>query len=110
MPPEFFADIYLFPTEAGGRQQPLRGGEWRTILGINNEHWSARLTFAGQPLPGDTFRAGVQLLFPEKALQYFAIGAESLSGKAAPKALGGLCRWQPNHSIGRAKRAAKFRR
>jgi hypothetical protein len=47
MPPEFFADIYLLPAEAGGRRGPLVSGEWRTVLGINDEHWSARLTFVG---------------------------------------------------------------
>ena len=73
---EFFANIYLLPTEAGGRQGPLVSGEWRTVLGINNEHWSARLTFAGQPAPGETFYAGVQLLVPESALPYFSLGAE----------------------------------
>lgn len=88
MSPEFFADIHLLPTEAGGRQQPLVSGEWRTILRINNEHWSARLTFAGQPLPGDAFRARVQLLFPEKALQYFTIGAEFTIWEGGTKGAG----------------------
>ena len=76
MSPEFFADIYLLPTEAGGRQGALVSGEWRTVLGISNEHWSVRLTFAGQPQPGETFHAGVQLLFPEQALPYFTVGSE----------------------------------
>jgi len=76
MPSEFFADIYLLPTESGGRRGPLISGEWRTVLGINNEHWSARLTFSDQPEPGSTFRAGVQLLLPKEALSLFPVGAE----------------------------------
>ena len=88
MPSEFFADIYLLPAEAGGRQGPLVSGEWRTVLGINNEHWSARLTFAGQPGPGETFRAGVQLLVPEQALQYFTIGAEFTVWEGGTKGTG----------------------
>ena len=76
MPPEFFAEIHLLPAESGGRRGPLVTGEWRTVLGINNEHWSARLTFSGQPEPGSTFHAGVQLLSPKEALPLFPVGAE----------------------------------
>lgn len=72
----FFADIYLLPPDVGGRQGPLVSGEWRTVLSINNEYWSARITFAGQPAPGETFCAAVQLLVSEQALSYFAVGAE----------------------------------
>jgi hypothetical protein len=88
MSSEFFADIYLLPTEAGGRHGPLVSGEWRTVLGINNEHWSARLTFTGRPLPGDTFHAGVQLLVPEAALPYFTVGAEFTVWEAGTKGTG----------------------
>lgn len=75
MPAHFIAEIYLFPTQAGGRTTPLVSGEWRTILGINNEHWSARLTYTDNPSPGDTFQAIVQLLIPD-AVQYFLAGAD----------------------------------
>ena len=88
MSPRFFADIHLLSTEDGGRQRALVGGEWRTVLGINNEHWSARLTFSGHPSPGETFRAEVQLLFPEKALQYFAPGAEFTVWEGSTKGIG----------------------
>lgn len=75
MSAQFAAEIHLLTTEAGGRSGPLLSGEWRTILGINDEHWSARLIFSGTPSPGDTFRATVQLLMPE-AGQHFPVGAE----------------------------------
>ena len=88
MPPEFFADLYLLPTEAGGRQGPLVSGVWRTMLGINGEHWSARLTFAGQPAPGETFHSGVQLLVPEVALSYFAVGVEFTVWEGGTKGTG----------------------
>jgi hypothetical protein len=88
MSPEFFADIYLLPTEAGGRKGPLGSGEWRTVLGINDELWSARLTFMGQPQPGDAFQAGVQLLFPEPALPYFTVGSEFTVWEGGTKGTG----------------------
>jgi len=75
MQAHFIAEIYLIPTQAGGRATPLVSGEWRTVLGINGEHWSARLTFKGKPKPGDTFHADVQLLIPDAA-QYFSVGAD----------------------------------
>ena len=76
MPDHFVAEIHLLPTDAGGRKDPLVSGEWRTVLGINDEHWSARLAFSADPSPGETFCAGVQLLYPDRALQFFTAGAE----------------------------------
>ena len=75
MQDHFVAEIHLLPTEAGDLSTPLVPGEWRTILGIGNEHWSARLTFADSPAPGDTFQATVQLLVPD-AVQYFTVGTD----------------------------------
>ena len=67
-------EIHLLRIETGSRSTPLASGEWRTILGIGNEHWSARLTFADSPGPGDTFHATVQLLVPD-ALKHFPVGS-----------------------------------
>ncbi|MCU7370792.1 hypothetical protein PEC18_07850 [Paucibacter sp. O1-1] len=75
MSESFAAEIHLLNAEAGGRVGPLPSGEWRTVLGINNEQWSARLLFDGSPKPGESFLATVQLLVPE-AKQYFPAGAE----------------------------------
>ena len=75
MKAHFVAEIHLLPIETGSRSTPLASGEWRTILGIGKEHWSARLTFADSPRPGDTFHATVQLLVPD-ALKYFAVGSD----------------------------------
>lgn len=69
------AEIRLLPAEHGRRVGPLISGEWRTVLGVNNEHWSARLLFDAVPAPGDSFQATVQLLIPE-AKQHFPVGAE----------------------------------
>ena len=87
MSPVFSAEIYLLPTQAGGRTTPLAFGEWRTVLGINDEHWSARLLFSGTHSPGETFPVTVQLLLPE-AIQYFPIGAEFTVWEGGTKATG----------------------
>ena len=71
----FVAEIHLLPTESGGRGGPLMSDEWRTVLVINDEHWSARLIFYTAPAPSDSFRTTVQLLVPE-AKQQFPVGAE----------------------------------
>jgi hypothetical protein len=87
MSPLFAAEIRLLPTESGGRTGSLLHGEWRTVLGINNEHWSARLFFSGNPLPGENFSATVQLLVPE-ATQYFPVGAEFTVWEGGTKGTG----------------------
>jgi hypothetical protein len=87
MPTSFVAEIRLFATEADGRAGPLLSGEWRTVLGIGSEHWSARLNFSGLPSPGQVFEASVQLLAPE-ALQYFPVGAEFTVWEGGTKGVG----------------------
>jgi hypothetical protein len=85
--PKFLAEIQLNPAEQNGRAGPLIGGEWRTILSINGENWSARLFFAGSPEPGDSFRADVQLLMPE-AYERFQVGAEFTVWENGTKGIG----------------------
>ena len=75
MPASFTAEIYLFSTTDSGRQGPLPLGEWRTILRVGEENWSARLAYAGSPNPGERFVAIVRLLAPE-ASQFFPLGTE----------------------------------
>ena len=53
--PDFVADIELLPREAGGRKSPLMGGEWRTVFGVDDEHWSALLRFDVEQVPGAIF-------------------------------------------------------
>jgi hypothetical protein len=74
MSEHFVAEITLLDTPAGGRVRPLASGEWRTVLGVSGEHWSARLTFQDCPCPGDVFEARVQLLIPEASTN-FPVGA-----------------------------------
>jgi hypothetical protein len=88
MSADFVAQIHLLPTESGGRKGPLISGEWRTVLGVNNEKWSARLAFAGEPSPGETFLSQVQLLRPELALQYFRVGTEFTVWEGGTKGVG----------------------
>ena len=88
MHPHFIAEIHLLPSESGGRAGPLTTDEWRTVLGINNESWSARLTFSGRPAPGETFTASVQLLMSEIALPFFPVGAEFTVWEGGTKGVG----------------------
>jgi hypothetical protein len=85
---QFTAEIHLPATETGGRKGPLLSGEWRTVLGVNNGHWSARITFAGQPSPGQSFTAGVELLRPDVALEFFTLGAEFTVWEGGTKGTG----------------------
>jgi hypothetical protein len=73
---DFVAQIDLLPTAEGGRAGALLSGEWRTVLCVNDQHWSARLSFAGRPGPGETFVAEVELLMPAEAIRLFPAGAE----------------------------------
>jgi hypothetical protein len=88
MKDHFTAEIHLLATEVGGRKDPLLSGEWRTVLGMNGEHWSARLTFSGQPGPGQSFTAGVTLLRPDVALEFFILGAEFTVWEGCTKGTG----------------------
>lgn|GEM_PF-2331955 len=72
--PDFAAEIELLPTVAGGRKSALLGGAWRTVLGLNGEHWSALLRFGGEPAPGAAFDANVWLLRADLALPLFEVG------------------------------------
>lgn len=83
----FDAEIRLHATESGGREGPLLSVEWRTVLSVGGENWSARLSFSGTPLPGQAFSASVQLLVPE-ALQYFPVGAEFTVWEGGTKGTG----------------------
>ena len=83
----FDAEIHLLASEAGGRAGPLLSGEWRTVLGVGKENWSARIKFSGTPLPGEIFHASVQLLIPE-ALQHFPVGAEFTVWEGGTKGVG----------------------
>ena len=84
----FVANVQLLSTAEGGRKGPLLSGEWRTVLGINNEHLSARLAFSGQPAPGESFVAQVQLLRPDVALPFFQAGAEFTVWEGDTKGVG----------------------
>lgn len=83
----FSAEICLQLTESGGRAVPLPSDEWRTVLGIGDENWSARILFSGNPAPGETFAATVQLLVPEAA-QHFPAGAEFTVWEGGTKGTG----------------------
>ncbi|KAB7762050.1 MULTISPECIES: hypothetical protein [Xanthomonas] len=75
LPHHFLADLLLHPAQPGSKATALVSGQWCAILCIDQQQWSARLTFTGSPAPGVTFRAGVQLLMPD-ALAHFPAGAD----------------------------------
>lgn len=89
MPASFVARIQLLTPEAGGRSGRLPSGEWRTVLGANGEHWSARLFFSGAPAAGEAFEATAKLLMPEAA-QYFPVGAEFTVWEGGTKGVGNV--------------------
>jgi len=76
--PDIVAELRLHPSEANGRLLSICAGEYRGVLGIDSEHFSARWVVpVGEELsPGGragTF--GIQFLFPEVALPHFKVGA-----------------------------------
>lgn len=83
----FVAEIDLTSTQHGGRKGPLHSGEWRTVLGVNKEYWSARLLFSGSPSPGESFEAIVELLVPE-ARNHFPVGTEFTVWEGGTKGVG----------------------
>lgn len=74
--PEIVAEIFLLPSEEGGRKGPIRKGEYRGVLGVGDDHFSFRtvVPFADGFQLGQTARLGVQFLVPEAALEHFRVG------------------------------------
>jgi hypothetical protein len=75
---DIVAEIRLHPTEVNGRLSSICSGEYRCVLGIDSQHFSARwIVPVGEELaPGgrpSTF--GIQFLVPEAALPHFKVGA-----------------------------------
>jgi hypothetical protein len=75
--PEIFARIVLAASPDGGRRTPILSGEYRAILTVGGESFSARFVVPDGCVasPGDTIEVGVQFLLPEKALPRFRVGA-----------------------------------
>jgi hypothetical protein len=86
--PDFFAEITLFPTAAGGRAVSLPPLDWRTVVCVNDSKWSVRISYTGSPSPNTSFYAGVQLLYPEHSLMLFIIGQEFTVWDGGEKAVG----------------------
>lgn len=66
--PDFVAEIHLLPVGASGSHSHLSGKEWRTVVEINNEFWSATLHFDCEHLPGEHFEVEIWLLLADVAL------------------------------------------
>ena len=76
--PEIIARLKLLPAEAGGTGLPVRSGDFKTILTIGSESFSARVAEPeGRPLkPGAVAEASVQFLVPDAALPRFQPGVQ----------------------------------
>jgi hypothetical protein len=76
--PDIVAELRLHPGEANGRLSSICAGEYRGVLGIDSEHFSARWVVpVGEGLVpgGRTGTFGIQFLVPEAALPHFKVGA-----------------------------------
>lgn len=76
--PDIVAELRLYPSEPAGRLSSICSGEYRGVLGIGSERFSARWVVpVGEEIaPGErggTF--GIPFLFPEAALPHFKVGA-----------------------------------
>jgi hypothetical protein len=76
--PEIIARVSLLPAEAGGIGLPIRSGDFKTILTIGSESFSARVAEPeGRPLsPGASADVSVQFLVPDAALPRFQPGVQ----------------------------------
>jgi hypothetical protein len=88
--PEIVAEITLLPSTEGGREESIRQGEYRGVLGAGGEHFSFRAVVPFQDgfQPGHTARLGVQFLFPRAALEHFPVGGAFTLWEGGPIGLG----------------------
>ena len=75
--PEIEAEITLLSTECGGRDSAILSGEYRGVLSVGDENYSARFQVKNETgfSLSETQIVGVQFLFPDAALPFFPVGA-----------------------------------
>jgi len=86
--PDFVAEIYLLPAESGGCHSHLSGGEWRSVVEIDHEFWSATIHFDGEHSPGELFEVEVWLLLADVALPMIEQGMSFAVWEDESQALG----------------------
>src|SRR4051812_40002866 len=76
--PEIIARVSLLPADVGGTGLAVGAGDFKTILTIGSESFSARVAEpVGRPLsPGASAEVAVQFLVPDAALPKFQPGAQ----------------------------------
>jgi len=79
--------IQLYPANSGGQPELLSDGVWQVVLAANGGKTSARLTFAGEPGPGEEFIANVELLV-SGACEFFQIGTKFVVWENGTKGIG----------------------
>lgn len=95
--PDLIADVTFYPTEAGGKTQPVFSGYGCPCMVSNAKPWSgwdARLMFQGEPiLPGQKRRVSFAFLTREGALtiskaQHFFLWEGRVVGEATVREVG----------------------
>ncbi|WAC74384.1 hypothetical protein OU995_06605 [Roseateles sp. SL47] len=73
--PDLRVRIDLLAASKGGRSTPLRGGEFRTVFGIEGAHWSCRLALPDAGLDATMSQVIEVQFLAEDARQHFPLGA-----------------------------------
>ena len=76
--PHVIARLSLFSAEVGGKGLAPRPGDWRTVLTVGAESFSARVAAADDQAlqPGEIADAAIQFLMPDVALAMFKPGVK----------------------------------
>jgi hypothetical protein len=76
--PQVIARLNLFSADEGGKGLPPRPGDWRTILTVGSESFSARVAASTEQAlePGVVAEAAIQFLVPDAALPKFKPGVQ----------------------------------
>ena len=104
--PEIAVEISLLPSTEGGRNGPIRQGEYRGVLGVGDEHFSFRsvVPFPDGFQPGQTASLGIQFLVPDAALEHFPVGAAFTVWEAGSIGHGKVLKVLPTSERGNVER------
>ena len=73
--PEIRVRIELLTAAQGGKSSPLRGGEFITVFGIGETHWSCRLAMRDAELDAALPHVVEVQFLVEDARRHFPLGA-----------------------------------
>lgn len=72
--PDILAEIYLYPTEEGGRKGPTPPTFYGCPLYINENYYSFRIFLNGSVAPGEKAIGPVKFLIPEMVIPKIKVG------------------------------------